>query len=91
MNVLEFENITQNMQVLYEKDGNVYATSVVSTSLGHPSIQKIRLKGGFVLYYLTMTELTYNKEPIALYADNAVNRTELLLESRLILVDLTGE
>ena len=48
MNVLEFENITQNMQVLYEKLGNVYATSVVSTSLGHPSIQKVRLKGGFV-------------------------------------------
>jgi hypothetical protein len=35
-----------------------------------------------------MFELTYDKPPVQLYADNPVNRTELLLENQMILTNL---
>jgi len=87
MQVLEFENITRDMRVLYKRDNDIFATKVVSTSLGHPGIQTVRLEGGFTLNYFTMFELTYDKPPV-LYADNPVNRTELLLENQMILTNL---
>ena len=51
MQALEFEKITSNMNVLYKKDNKIYATTVISTSLGHPSTRSVRLKGGFIYYY----------------------------------------
>ena len=98
MQALEFEKITSNMNVLYKKDNKIYATTVISTSLGHPSTRSVRLKGGFVLYYdntfafdrLTR-ELQVDGINKVIYADNAKNRTELLLESETILTDLNTE
>ena len=88
MQVLEFKRITRDMRVLYKRDVEIFATKVVSTSLGHPGIQTVRLEGGFTLNYLTMFELTYDKPPIELYDDSPVNRTELLLENQMILTNL---
>ena len=88
MQVLEFKRITRDMRVLYKRDVEIFATKVVSTSLGHPGIQTVRLEGGFTLNYFTMFELTYDKPPVQLYADNPVNRTELLLENQMILTNL---
>ena len=85
MQTLEFEQIKGDMQVLYQKKNEIFATRVISTSLGHPSTHTVRLDGGFVLMYDTI--LGDNK----LYADNALNRTELLLESETILTDLNTE
>ena len=92
MQALEFEKITSNMNVLYKKDNKIYATTVISTSLGHPSTRSVRLKGGFIYYY----DLSYLGEHAKklnrlIYADNAKNRTELLLESETILTDLNTE
>ena len=92
MQALEFEKITSNMNVLYKKDNKIYATTVISTSLGHPSTRTVRLKGGFIYYY----DLSYLGEHAKklnrlIYADNAKNRTELLLESETILTDLNTE
>ena len=86
MQTLEFEQIKGDMQVLYQKKNEIFATRVISTSLGHPSTHTVRLDGGFVLMYDTDNILN-NK----LYADNALNRTELLLESETILTDLNTE
>jgi hypothetical protein len=86
MQTLEFKQIKGDMQVLYQKKNEIFATRVISTSLGHPSIHTIRLDGGFVLMYDTNNILNNR-----LYADNAVNRTELLLESETILTDLNTE
>ena len=74
------------MQVLYQKKNEIFATRVISTSLGHPSTHTVRLDGGFVLMYDTNNILNNR-----LYADNALNRTELLLESETILTDLNTE
>ena len=98
MQVLEFEQIKGNMKVLYKKNNEIFATTVVSTTLGHPSTHMVRLKGGFVLYYdntfafdrLTR-ELQVDGINKVIYADNAKNRTELLLESETILTDLNTE
>lgn len=86
MQVLEFEQIKGDMQVLYQKKNEIFATKVISTSLGHPSTNTVRLDGGFVLMYDTNNILNNR-----LYADNAINRTELLLESETILTDLNME
>ena len=86
MQTLEFEQIKGDMQVLYQKKNEIFATRVISTSLGHPSTHTVRLDGGFVLMYDTDNILN-NK----LYADNALNRTELLLESETIFTDLNTE
>ena len=86
MQTLEFEQIKGDMQVLYQKKNEIFATRVISTSLGHPSTHTVRLDGGFVLMYDTNNILNNR-----LYADNAVNRTELLLESETILTDLNTE
>ena len=86
MENLEFEQIKGDMQVLYQKKNEIFATRVISTSLGHPSTHTVRLDGGFVLMYDTDNILNNR-----LYADNALNRTELLLESETILTDLNTE
>ena len=86
MENLEFEKIKGDMQVLYKKGNEIFATKVISTSLGHPSTHTVRLDGGFVLMYDTNNILNNR-----LYADNALNRTELLLESETILTDLNTE
>ena len=86
MQTLEFEQIKGDMQVLYQKKNEIFATRVISTSLGHPSTHTVRLDGGFVLMYDTDSILNNR-----LYADNALNRTELLLESETILTDLNTE
>jgi hypothetical protein len=86
MQTLEFEQIKGDMQVLYQKKNEIFATRVISTSLGHPSTHTVRLDGGFVLMYDTDNILNNR-----LYADNALNRTELLLESETILTDLNTE
>jgi len=86
MQTLEFEQIKGDMQVLYQKKNEIFATRVISTSLGHPSTNTVRLDGGFVLMYDTNNILNNR-----LYADNALNRTELLLESETILTDLNTE
>jgi len=83
MKLLDFENITGGMQVLYALDDNIYATTVIETSLGHPSIPMVRLKGGFNILYGSL-----NKR---IYADNPTNRTQLLLEDENILTDLNTE
>ena len=80
MKPLEFIEITSNMAVLYKKDDDIFATRVTSTTHGHPSVPLVRLNGGFVLWYQN------NRNE--LYADNAINRTELLLEDTTILTDL---
>ena len=86
MQTLEFEQTKGDMQVLYQKKNEIFATRVISTSLGHPSTHTVRLDGGFVLMYDTNNILNNR-----LYADNALNRTELLLESETILTDLNTE
>ena len=86
MQTLEFEQIKGDMQVLYQKKNEIFATRVISTSLGHPSTHTVRLDGGFVHMYDTDNILNNR-----LYADNALNRTELLLESETILTDLNTE
>ena len=97
MENLEFEQIKGDMQVLYKKGNQIFATKVISTSLGHPSTQTIRLQGGFVLYYGkslafdTEDELSVDGMNRSVFADNALNRTELLLESETILTDLNTE
>jgi hypothetical protein len=83
MKLLDFENITGGMQVLYALGDNIYATTVIETSLGHPSIPMVRLKGGFNILYGSL-----NKR---IYADNPTNRTQLLLEDENILTDLNTE
>ena len=83
MQILEFNEIYKNMSVLYRKDNDIYATSVIETSQGHPSIPMIRLKGGFNIIYGSRNKL--------IYADNPTNRTELLLENEAILTDLNPE
>jgi hypothetical protein len=98
MQTLEFEQIKGDMQVLYKKGNEIFATKVISTSLGHPSTHTIRLQGGFVLHYDNTSafdrltrELQVDGINKAIYADNALNRTELLLESETILTDLNTE
>ena len=93
MQALEFEKITSNMNVLYKKDNKIYATTVISTSLGHPSTRSVRLKGGFIYYYDIAYLPKHHVKNLneLIYADNAKNRTELLLESKTILTDLNTE
>lgn len=83
MNILPFEEISKGLQVLYRKDNNIYATKVIETTHGHPSIPMIRLHGGFTILYGSRNK--------ALYADSTVNRTELLLNSQNIITDLNTE
>ena len=112
MKLLEFKKIKGGMSVLYKKDKEIYATKVVSTSYGHPSVEMVTLQGGFILYYdntfafdpteelkvdMDDSSFTMHKNlpkevrELKLYADNALNRTELLLESETILTDLNTE
>tara|TARA_B100001105_G_C22067669_1_gene305164 strand:+ start:204 stop:524 length:321 start_codon:yes stop_codon:yes gene_type:complete len=106
MKILEFEEIKGGMSVLYKKDKEIYATKVISTSYGHPSVEMVTLQGGFIIYYGNTFafdpegELRVEAKPginvygdgkKAIYADNALNRTELLLESETILTDLNTE
>jgi len=83
MEKLKFENITKNMKVLYCKDDEIYATRVVETTHGHPSIPMIRLHGGFTILYASRNK--------ALYEDIPVHRTELLIEDKAVLTDLNTE
>ena len=83
MEELEFNKITGNMHVLYRKDNEIYATTVIETSHGHPSIPMVRLHGGF--------NILYGSRNKRIYADIARNRTELLLEDETILTDLNTE
>jgi len=83
MQELEFENITGGMRVLYQRLDEIYATTVIETTLGHPSIPMVRLEGGF--------NIMYNSYDKMLFADSPVNRTELLLEDIKILIDLNEE
>jgi hypothetical protein len=83
MKVLKFEEITGSMKVLYKRLNEIYATTVIETTLGHPSIPMVRLEGGFTIMYGAYDKL--------LYADNPTNRTELLLEDETILTDLNTE
>ena len=93
MQPLEFEQVKGNMNVLYKKDNKIYATTVISTSLGHPSTRSVRLKGGFIYYYDIAYLPKHHVKNLneLIYADNAKNRTELLLESKTILTDLNTE
>jgi len=97
MKILEFEEIKGGMSVLYKKGKEVYATKVVSTSYGHPSVEMVTLQGGFIIYYNSTfafddaRELGIDGINKVIYADNALNRTELLLESETILTDLNTE
>jgi len=83
MNEIAFEDIKKNMLILYRKGNDIYATNVIETSQGHPSIPMIRLKGGFNILYGSLNK--------CIYADNPTNRTELLLENETILTDLNTE
>ena len=77
------------MQVLYklnEENNEFFATSVISTSKGHPGIQMVRLQGGFELIYsakdfLISDKIDIKTLPALLYKDNSRNRTQLLLEN----------
>ena len=88
MEVLQFDDIEPAMQVLYklnEQSNEFFATSVISTSKGHPGIQMVRLQGGFELIYsaddfLISDAITVKTLPALLYKDNPQNRTQLLLE-----------
>ena len=103
MEILQFKEIKCGMSVLYKKDKEIYATKVVSTSYGHPSIEMVTLEGGFIIYYgnkdqiFTIDPKSIQPDPRAkaqnqtIYADSALNRTELLLESETILTDLRTE
>ena len=101
MKILEFEEIKGGLSVLYKKDKEIYATKVVSTSYGHPSVEMVTLQGGFIIYYDNTfafdpegelkVDPRANDQNKAIYADNALNRTELLLESETILTDLNTE
>ena len=101
MKILEFKEIKGGMSVLYKKDKEIYATKVVSTSYGHPSVEMVTLQGGFIIYYDNTfafdpegelkVDPRANDQNKAIYADNALNRTELLLESETILTDLNTE
>ena len=91
MQPLEFEQVKGNMNVLYKKDNEIFATTVISTSLGHPSTRTVRLKGGFIYYYELFEAESNKKLNRLIYADNAKNRTELLLESETIFTDLNTE
>ena len=101
MKILEFEEIKGGMSVLYKKDKEIYATKVVSTSYGHPSVEMVTLQGGFIIYYGSTfafdpegelkIDPRADDQDKAIYADNALNRTELLLESETILTDLNTE
>ena len=101
MRILEFEEIKGGMSVLYKKEKEIYATKVISTSYGHPSVEMVTLQGGFIIYYATTfafdpegelkIDPRANDQNKAIYADNALNRTELLLESETILTDLNTE
>ena len=97
MKILEFEEIKGGMSVLYKKDKEIYATKVISTSYGHPSVEMVTLQGGFIVYYNAdyafdpKDELKINNVDKTIYADSALNRTELLLESETILTDLNTE
>jgi len=83
MNEIDFEELKKNMPILYRKGNDIYATTVIETSQGHPSIPMIRLKGGFNIMYGSRNKYVY--------ADNPTNRTELLLENENILTDLNTE
>jgi len=101
MKILKFEEIKGGMSVLYKKEKEIYATKVVSTSYGHPSVEMVTLQGGFIIYYDNTfafdpegelkVDPRANDQNKAIYADNALNRTELLLESETILTDLNTE
>ncbi len=97
MEILQFKEIKGGMSVLYKKDKEIYATKVVSTSYGHPSVEMVTLEGGFIIYYNkdaawdSDRELFIDNINKTIYADSALNRTELLLESETILTDLNTE
>jgi len=104
MEILNFKEIKGGMSVLFKKDKEIYATKVVSTSYGHPSVEMVTLQGGFIIYYdntfafdleedlkASSRSVLANNSKKAIYADNALNRTELLLESETILTDLNTE
>lgn len=77
MERLTFNELKRGMKVLYVLEKNIHAIKVVATTHGHPSVPLVRLTGGFTLHY--------NKQLHDVYADNAVNRTEILLENVKIL------
>lgn len=82
MQQVPFEEITKDMSILVKKtsDGPFYSSKVVETSLGHPSVPKLRIGGGYTV--------TYNRDWI-IYEDNNINRTEILLEQSSIELDIT--
>jgi hypothetical protein len=70
------------MSILVKKSNNgpFYESRVIETSLGHPSIPKLRIGGGY--------SVTYGKD-WRIYEDNNINRTEILLDQESIKLDIT--
>jgi len=83
MEKLPFKEIKGGMKILYKRLDEIYATTVIETTLGHPSLPMVRLKGGFTFMYDNYDKM--------LFADNPTNRTQLLLEDTKILIDLNKD
>jgi len=82
MELLDFKDITKDMMVLVKRTNSdtLYLSRVVETSLGHPSVPKLRLGSGY--------SVTYGKD-WEIYANSNLNRTEVLLEQTEIEQDPT--
>ncbi len=72
MEKLAFKDIVKDMLVLVKipNEDTLFLSRVVETSLGHPSIPKLRLGTGHSVIY---------GQSWIIYANNNVNRTEVLL------------
>lgn len=79
---LPFNNLTKDMKVLVRlgEDSPLFESRVVETSYGHPCVPKLRLGKGY--------SITYGDNCV-IYADNSLNRTEVLLEQETIKIDKT--
>jgi hypothetical protein len=79
---IPFEKLTKGMTILVKKPGKkaLYLSRVVDTSLGHPSVPKLRLGSGHSVTYGVGWQL---------FEDSKINRTEILLEQANIEVDDT--
>jgi len=79
---MPFEKIAKGMTILVKKTekGPYYSSRVVDTSLGHPSIPKLRLGSGYSVTYGVGWQLFENSK---------INRTEILLEQINIEIDAT--
>jgi len=73
MEQLPFEKIKKGMDILIKRGdtGPFHKTTVVETSLGHPSKPTVRILGGF--------NMPYGQNNWFIYPDNKVTRTEILL------------